>query len=86
MSVIKSVVTYAAGEESSNMVIVLLYVLWIATGAICGLVLLLTGQFKKNKTPVNSTLSNGQKLVSFLFPWMIIPFALLIYLTSKTIV
>lgn len=86
MSVTKSVVTYAAGEETGNMVIAVLYVLWIAAGAVCGLALLLTGQFKKNKVPVNSTLSNGQKFFWFLFPWMIIPFALLVYLTSKTIV
>lgn len=86
ISVTKSVVTYACGEEIGNTSVVILYLLWIAAGAVCGLVLLVTGAFKKDKRPVNSSLSNGQKLVSFLFPWMIVPFALLIYLTSKTIV
>lgn len=86
ISVTKSVITYAAGKESANTAVVILYLFWLAAGAVCGLVLLVKGDFKKNKVSVNSSLSNGQKLVSFLFPWMIIPFALLIYLTSKTIV
>ena len=86
ISVTKSVVTHAAGEESANTAVVILYLLWFAAGAVCGLGLLVKGAFKNNKVPVNSSLTNGQKFVSFLFPWMIIPFALLIYLTSKTIV
>ncbi len=86
ISVTKSVVTYAAGEESAHTAVVILYLLWFAAGAVCGLALLVKGAFKNNKVPVNSSLTNGQKFVSFLFPWMIIPFALLIYLTSKTIV
>jgi len=85
ISVTKSVVTYAAGEETANTSVVILYLLWLAAGAISGFVLLLKGAFKKNKTPVNSVLSNAQKLLYFMIP-MIIPFAILIYLTAKTIV
>lgn len=86
ISVVNSVVKYAAGEESANTSVVILYLFWLAAGAVCGLTLLVKGDFRKNNAPVRSVLTNGQKIVSFLFPWMIIPFALLIYLTAKTIV
>ena len=86
ISVVNSVVKYAAGEKSANTSVVILYLSWLAAGAVCGLILLVKGDFRNNKVPVRSVLTNGQKIVSFLFPWMIIPFALLIYLTAKTIV
>lgn len=86
ISVVNSVVNYAAGEKAANTSVVILYLFWFAAGAVCGLILLVKGDFRNNKAPAQSVLSNGQKLVSFLFPWMIIPFALLIYLTAKTIV
>lgn len=86
ISVVNSVVNYAAGEKAANTSVVILYLFWFVAGAVCGLILLVKGDFRNKKAPAKSVLSNGQKLVSFLFPWMIIPFALLIYLTAKTIV
>lgn len=85
ISVAKSVVEYAVDESAANATVIVLYLVWLAAGAISGFVLLLKGAFKKNKTPVNNVLSNAQKLLYFMIP-MIIPFGILIYLTAKTIV
>lgn len=85
MSVVQSIVNYAAGEEVADTVIVVIYLLWVAAGIIAGINLLIKKElFFKDKSN-NSVLTTGQKFNAFLFPWMLIPMAALVILTLATI-
>lgn len=86
ISVTNSVLNYAAGEKIAEYSVVAIYLLWIIAGALCGVYLLFKGGFKRTDDRKQSVLTTGQKFVSFLFPWMIIPFVILIYFTAKSIV
>lgn len=82
MSAVQSAVTYFAGENTANIVSVIVYVFWIAAGVLSGLYLLLKKEFVKTKEKSNSVLTTGQKFSAFLFPWMIVPFVELIVITA----
>ncbi|MDE5984067.1 MAG: CPBP family intramembrane metalloprotease [Eubacterium sp.] len=85
MSVVQSVVNYAAGEEIANTVTVLMYLLWVAVGIFSGIYLLVKRELFFRDNNNNSVLTTGQKFTAFLFPWMLIPMATLIILTLATI-
>lgn len=85
MSVVQSVVNYAAGENTATTVTVLMYLFWVAAGIVSGLYLLVKKElFFKDKNN-GSVLTTGQKFTAFLFPCMLIPIAVLVLLTITTI-
>ena len=86
ISVTNSILNYASGEKAAQYTVVALYLFWIISGALCSAYLLFKGGFKRTSDKKRSVLTTGQKFVSFLFPWMIVPFVVLIYLTAKSIV
>lgn len=86
MSAVQSIVKYAAGQDASDYTVVGIYIFWVVFGIASALYLLIKGEFRtKIKEKSNSILTTGQKFTAFLFPWMIVPFALLLWLTSQYI-
>ena len=84
LSVTSSVAEYFSGEETSNIVSVVLYVLFAVLGIFATVILAKNKQFKSLKTDNTSVLSFGEKMSAFLFPWMIVPFFILIILTVSS--
>lgn len=84
MSAVNSVVTYAAGEDISEKVLVVMYLFWFASGVISALYLLFTNSFKRENKR-KSLLTTGERFSAFLFPGMIIPFIILIVFTAMTV-
>jgi len=88
ISVINDIVKFAAGSKAAGYVGPVCYALWIALAA-WGLIYLLFKKKllpkKENKIKEPYALSFGVKLLCLL-PGLIIPFVIMIYLTSKTIV
>lgn len=85
MSVVQLSVKYFAGEKVSTYVVSAIYIFWTIAGIIAGIYLLIKKELiKKDKSDI-SVLTNGQKFTAFLFPFMIIPFAILIVLTALTV-
>jgi membrane protease YdiL (CAAX protease family) len=87
LSVISSVSTYLFGSQSSTYIILVVYLI-IIIASIMSLVYLIsnkcfTPEEKHQKSPTE--LSFGSKLLCLL-PGLAVPFLILIYLTSKTIV
>lgn len=82
MSVVQYIVKYALGEDMAEKSTVSLYVFWFVF-AICSIVyLIVKKEFKTvSKDSTKSVLTTGEKFTAFLFPWMIVPFGILIYLT-----
>lgn len=85
MSVIQLSVKYFAGEKVSNYTVSAIYIFWTAAGIISGIYLLVKKELLKKDNRETSVLTNGQKFTAFLFPFMIIPFAILIILTALTV-
>jgi hypothetical protein len=85
MSVVQSIVAYAYGENSSDSVVVILYAFWGIVGIASLIVLATKGAFKTEPKPKDDVLTFGQKISAFLFPWMIVPFLILIGITITTI-
>lgn len=86
MSAIQLALNYASGENISSRVISIIYYFWIAAGAVSGIYLLFKKELIKKDNESQSVLTTGQKFTAFLFPWMIVPFLILIFLTAKTVV
>lgn len=85
MSVVQLSVKYFAGEKVSTYAVSAIYIFWTIAGIIAGIYLLIKKELiKKDKSDI-SVLTNGQKFTAFLFPFMIIPFAILIVLTALTV-
>lgn len=85
VSALNSILTYTSGENTAQTTILIVYAFWAASG-IASLVYLITkGELRKTAKPQNGVLTNGQKFTAFLFPWMIIPFLILVIITATTI-
>ncbi|MCM1114016.1 MAG: CPBP family intramembrane metalloprotease [Clostridium sp.] len=86
ISVVNSIVTYAVDESVARTVVVFIYLFWLVFGIFGLIYLVRKGELKKNTVKKdNGVLTVGQKFVSFLFPWMIVPFLILILFTVSTI-
>lgn len=86
VSVINSILTYTSGADIAQKAVAIVYGFWIISGIAGFVTLLAKGDLKTVKRQSNTALSNGQKLWTFVFPWMIIPFIILIVITATTIV
>ncbi|MCD7796396.1 MAG: CPBP family intramembrane metalloprotease [Clostridiales bacterium] len=85
MSVVSDVTTYALGEDAASNSTVIMFLFWIIAGIIAGIYLFFKKQLSFKFDKNTSVLSFWQKLASFLFPGMIIPFLVLISLTATTV-
>lgn len=85
MSVVQLTLNYAVSEKISSKVAVVIYLLWLVIGIISGVYLLMKKELIKQKSKCDCVLTTGQKFISFLFPWMIIPLFILIFITAQTI-
>lgn len=85
ISVFSTITSYSLGEKYSSYAILVSYIVWGVLGAVMTIGLFSKGEFAKGKKESNSVLTNGEKFSSFLFPGMILPFIILIYLTIATI-
>lgn len=86
ISAMNSVLNYTSGEDVSQNAILIAYGIWIFFGIGSIVYLIFKGEFKPASKAQGEVLTNGQKFRAFLFPWMIVPFVLLIILTAFTIV
>lgn len=86
VSVVNSILTYTSGEDMAQSAIVVIYGFWIVAGVVSLIRLLSKGAFKIQKKDDSSALSTGQKFSAFLFPFMIVPFVILIIMTATTII
>lgn len=85
MSAIQDIVKYYAGEKYADTFLVASFVAWVVVGVIAGIYLLFKKQFSGIDYKGDSVLSFSQKLGCFLFPGMIVPFLILIFITSTTV-
>lgn len=85
VSVLSSVITYAAGEKAATAAVTAAYAFWAVAGIISGIYMLSKGEFKTETQKYNGVLTIGQKFSAFLFPGMIVPFVILIFMTAATI-
>ena len=85
VSAINSVVTYTSGENVAQTVVLIVYAIWAASGIASLVYLLKKGELKKTAGVQEGVLTNGQKFTAFLFPWMIVPFLILVVITITTI-
>ena len=84
MSVVQLILNKYIGEDTSSNTITAIYIVWIAAGIISAVYLALKKELIK-KSKSRSVLTTGQKFTAFLFPWMIVPFLILIGLTATTV-
>lgn len=85
LSVLQSVIKLYGTEDMAEDAIIIAYVIFAVSGVLSIIYLALKKQFKKDVKKDNSVLSNGEKFTAFMFPWMIIPFLMLISVTLNTI-
>lgn len=85
MSVVQMTLNYAVNEDVSSKCVTVIYILWMVLGIIAGIYLLRKKELVKKDSDCRSVLTAGQKFSAFLFPWMIIPFVILIALTAATV-
>lgn len=84
MSVVQMILNKYIGETVSNNTITAIYIVWMAAGIISAVYLALKKELVK-KSKSRSVLTTGQKFTAFLFPWMIVPFLILIWFTATTV-
>lgn len=82
-SVAQYVSGYFGGKAWSERIVVSFYVFWLVFAVGSAIYLALNRQFKKSdlSSDSQSVLTTGEKFTAFLFPWMIVPFGVLILLT-----
>lgn len=85
MSVFKSIMAYSLGEKAGDASIYICFGLWVVLGALGTIYLFVKGEFKSSGKRNSSVLTTGQKFSAFLFPWMIVPFFILLFLTFLSI-
>lgn len=85
MSAVQDIADYALGEKTADNFTVAMFLFWVAAGIIAGIHLLLKKEFKRIPDENESVLTFGQKIGSFLFPGMIVPFAVLFLITCTTV-
>lgn len=83
MSCVSSVVEFYSNEDAADVATIFMYIIFAVIGAVAAIYLMRTKQFKRNTVTNkdNTILSFGERMSAFLFPWMIIPFIILIVLT-----
>lgn len=85
ISAVNSVITYAYNEDTATDFLLIAYALWIVLGLASLVYLIIKGELKKERKAEGEVLTTGQKFTSFLFPWMIVPFVILLIFTAFTI-
>ncbi|MBQ7202754.1 MAG: CPBP family intramembrane metalloprotease [Eubacterium sp.] len=87
LSVLQDILQYATTKKISDNVITVIFIVWFVLAVIALIYLLITKSlFKKEpKEPVEYRVPLYQKL-ALLLPGLFIPFVILVYVTSKTIV
>ncbi len=85
MSVFNSIAVYAFGEDASSTSILICYIFWAVLGIAATIYLFVKGELKGLDDNNRSVLTTSQKFTAFLFPWMIVPFFILIVYTISTI-
>lgn len=85
VSALNSVLTYTSGESLAQTVVLIVYALWAVGGIASVIYLASKGELKKASNEQSGVLTNGQKFTAFLFPWMIVPFLILVVITATTI-
>lgn len=85
MSAVQDIVKYALGEKISDNTLVAMFIFWVAAGIIAAVYLLIKKEFRRASKDNGSVLTFGQKLGSFLFPGMVVPFLILIIITCTTV-
>lgn len=85
VSALNSILTYTSGEDVAQTAILIVYALWAASGIASLVYLISKGEFKNTVKSQCGVLTNGQKFTAFLFPWMIVPFLILVIITVTTI-
>lgn len=86
MSSIQSILKYASGDKISDNAVTVIYIVWMALGVFSAIYLFIKKEFVKKPKENDSVLTTTQKFTAFLFPCMIIPFAILIVMTAMTVV
>ncbi len=85
ISAANAVIKYVYNEDITTSFLLIIYIVWIALGLASLVYLIIKGELKKGVKAEGDVLTTGQKFTSFLFPWMIVPFVILIVLTAMTI-
>ncbi|MCM1285118.1 MAG: CPBP family intramembrane metalloprotease [Acetobacter sp.] len=85
LSVMQSVIKLYGTDDMAENAIIVAYVVFAVCGVLSIIYLAFKKQFKREKKQADTVLSNGEKFTAFLFPWMIIPFLMLICITMTTI-
>lgn len=85
VSVVQDIVKSYVGGEAASTAVLVTYAVFAVLGLISLVYLVVKKKFKRVKNDENDVLSSGAKFSAFLFPWMIVPFLLLILLTANTI-
>lgn len=86
MSAVQYISKYAMGESASEDLTVIMYIFWFIAAIIGTVYLFSKKEFKTTVSEKPQTvLTFGQRFAAFLFPWMIIPFLILIGLTVLSI-
>lgn len=85
VSALNSILTYTSGEDVAQTAILIVYALWAASGIASLVYLISKGELKNTVKSQCGVLTNGQKFTAFLFPWMIVPFLILVIITATTI-
>ena len=83
MSAVSDTVNYAAGKEVN--VTVGFFAFWLLVGIIATIYLAIKRKLTIPKDYGNCVLTLGEKVSSFFFPGMILPFIVLIIMTAQTV-
>lgn len=84
MSAFSDTLKYITGNSELNITGVM-FAFWFSVGLISFIYLAVKKQLKIEKEENDCLLGTGQKISSFLFPGMIIPFLILIFMTAQTV-
>ena len=85
VSVVQDIVGAYVSDDTASSAVVIIYGVFAVLGIASLVYLAIKKQFKMIKNDGDDVLSNGAKFSAFLFPWMVVPFLILILLTATTI-
>lgn len=85
ISAVQLTINYAAGESVSSTVVSVIYIFWFAAGIAATIYLAFKKELVSKQSGYHGVLTVGQRFGAFLFPWMIVPLAILIAMTAGTI-
>lgn len=83
MSAVSDTVNFVAGKEIN--ITTALFAFWLIVGIVAAIYLGVKHQLTIPKDDGTCVLTTGEKISSFLFPGMIVPFLLLIIMTAQTV-